>query len=394
METKITTVDTLIVGGGLAGGLLAYRLKLVRPKDRTIVLESAPKLGGNHTWSFHTSDIPEDVWTWFRPLVSKSWESYEVDFPLVKKVLPSGYHSITSEHFHDFLTRELGDAIRLQSNVTQVTPTQVTLSDGSVIHARCVIDARGFGSAFTVSVGYQKFVGLDLQLDAPHGRTFPMLMDATVPQTDGFRFFYVLPWTENTLLIEDTYYADTNQLDVDLHEREILAYAQRMGWKVSSILRREIGALPIPLAKEDLSKHLVKGVPTIGVRGGFFHPTTGYSVPLAVQTAERISRLTELTPEDVQAVLTKFSEERVSDEKFFRLLNRMLFKAAEPDQRYRVLERFFTMSEELIQHFFLGSMTLKDRARVLTGKPPVSVLRAIKCIKESVAQEGGISLGI
>ena len=38
-------------------------------------------------------------------------------------------------------------------------------------------------------------------------------MDATVPQRDGFRFVYTLPFAPDRVLIEDTYYSDGLDLD-------------------------------------------------------------------------------------------------------------------------------------------------------------------------------------
>jgi lycopene beta-cyclase len=50
-------VDVALVGGGLANSLLAYRLRELRPELDLVVVERGPELGGNHTWSFHDSDL-------------------------------------------------------------------------------------------------------------------------------------------------------------------------------------------------------------------------------------------------------------------------------------------------------------------------------------------------
>ncbi len=58
----------------------------------------------------------------------------------------------------------------------------------------------------------------------------------------------------------------------------------------------------------------------------------------------------------------------------------MLFRAAEPAQRYRILERFYRLPEPLIGRFYAGQSTLLDRLRILLGKPPVPIGRAIKAM--------------
>jgi lycopene beta-cyclase len=67
---------------------------------------------------------------------------------------------------------------------------------------------------------------------------------------------------------------------------------------------------------------------------------------------------------------------------YYRLLNRMLFRAAEPGQRYRVLERFYRLPQPLIERFYAGRASLTDKLRILAGKPPVPIRRALACISE------------
>ena len=51
------TADVVIVGGGLAGSLAAWRLSVRRPDVHVRLLEAGATLGGNHTWSLHASDV-------------------------------------------------------------------------------------------------------------------------------------------------------------------------------------------------------------------------------------------------------------------------------------------------------------------------------------------------
>lgn len=41
--------DLILVGGGLANGLIAWRLKALRPQLRILLAERDATLGGNHT---------------------------------------------------------------------------------------------------------------------------------------------------------------------------------------------------------------------------------------------------------------------------------------------------------------------------------------------------------
>ena len=54
----------------------------------------------------------------------------------------------------------------------------------------------------------------------------------------------------------------------------------------------------------------------------------------------------------------------------------MLYRAAEPGERYRVLQHFYRLPEPLIARFYAGRVTWADRVRVLSGRPPVPVGKA------------------
>ena len=49
----------------------------------------------------------------------------------------------------------------------------------------------------------------------------------------------------------------------------------------------------------------------------------------------------------------------------------MLFLAAEPAERYRVLQRFYRLDDALVGRFYAGRSTAWDKARTLIGRPPV-----------------------
>jgi lycopene beta-cyclase len=230
-------------------------------------------------------------------------------------------------------------------------------------------------------LGYQNFLGQEVQLAHPHGMQVPTLMDATVEQLDGYRFVYVLPLSPDRLLIEDTYYSAQASVDPIQLRQRIARYAQAHGWTVAHTLREERGSLPIVLAGR-FEAFYADGhaVARSGLRAGLFHPVTGYSLPEAVRLADLIAGAADVGAEALQALLYRHRRALWRRQRFFRLLNRMLFLAAEPERRWRVLERFHRLPPALIQRFYAGAPTLADKVRLLTGKPPVAVLPAIKAM--------------
>jgi len=371
-------VDVVLVGGGLANGLIAWRLLRREPPVSLLVIERGDSLGGNHTWSFHEADLDPGQFDWVAPLVSRTWPGYDIRFPGLRRRFDGPYHAIRSSQFGARLSAALGDRVWLSSEVTAIGPSHVELSDGRRLTAAAVVDGRGLLES-RFDGGVQRFVGFDATLESPHGLDRPVIMDATVPQQGGFRFCYLLPWTETELLIEDTIYADSGSIDGDASRREIERYAGEQGWRITSLGREERGALPIPF-RATIPPDV--GAANVGGRAGLFHPTTGYSLPHAVRIADRIARLATIDTGSIRELVDRERQARASGHRFLRRLNRMLFQAAPPEQRYRVLERFYRLPVGLIERFYADRMTPWDRLRVVVGRPPVPIGKALACWPE------------
>jgi lycopene beta-cyclase len=368
-------LDLVLVGGGLANGLLAWRLLMTRPEVAFVLLEAGPTLGGNHTWSFHGTDVTKAQLEWLWVLVTKSWPSHDVVFSGEPRRLGGGYHSITSEDFHWKLTERLKDRVRLRTKVTEVGATHVVLASGERLEAKAVIDGRGFASAPEWPCGYQKFLGLDVELERPHTLEVPLLMDGRVAQHGAFRFLYLLPWEPTRLLVEDTSYADDAHLDLPVLRARIAEYLAEKGLVVKRVLREEAAALPIPLDGE--APVLTR--PQVGVAAGLFHATTGYSLPMAVDVAEALPALPDLSAPALTAWLAAHAQRHWAGQGFFRLLNRMLFRGAEPERRVRIFDSFYRHDEDTIARFYAGTLTGFDKLKVLArGAPTVPGPRAVR----------------
>lgn len=379
--------DVLLVGGGLANGLIAWRLRQRRPELRVLLVERQPTLGGRHTWSFHQTDVEPAQDAWLAPLVRRSWPGHEVRFPGFRRKLRAGYRAIASDGFHRELATALGPSAWLGRTVRELRADGATLDDGARIEARCVIDGRGFAAGPWLRAGVQKFLGLELVLENEHGLDVPLLMDADMPQAGGFRFFYLLPWDQRRLLVEETLYADDGAIDETRARDAIEVYARERGWRIAAVEREERGALPIPLAGdvEALWSALPPGVGASGMRAALFHATTGYSLPDAARVADALASRPSFDGPAVAAELRALSRASWRRQRFQRLLNRMLFEAAWPERRYVVLSRFYRLNEGLIERFYAGRTTFVDRVRLLVGRPPVPVGRALRCVRETTA---------
>jgi lycopene beta-cyclase len=363
--------DYCIVGGGLQGGLIALAIGHFQPSATVALIEEGEKLGGNHTWSFHSLDVPAAASAWVRPLISAQWPGNRVRFPGLEREIHQPYRSISSEQFCEVVTACLnrpGQRLFKSCPAVNIAADRVELGNGVVIYGTCVIDARGSKPSTSDSgCGFQKFLGFEIETEQPWRDRLPTVMDAVVPQDDGYRFVYTLPFTANRVLIEDTYFSDSRYLDAG-RARELLTHyieSRQIGpWQ---IVREESGVLPMPWTGFDLAP--MSGGPIVtGYSGGWFHPATGYSFPMAVRLALAVSGQ---LPEFANNAVAALSHEMRRRHQFAKLLNFLLFRAVTPRERWQIFRRLYRELPDIaMARFYAMEFNLGDAVRILAGWPP------------------------
>lgn len=372
--------DLAIAGGGLAGGLVALAVNKLKPELDIALIEADDNFGGNHIWSFFDSDVDEDHRWLLEPLISRSWESYDVHFPKYSRSLANGYNSIESANLDRELRARLPDSSLITDHkIKKIKSGIVKLDNDTEIAAEAVLDVRGGGDISALEVGWQKFCGQMLRLKEPHGLERPVIMDATVEQIDGYRFVYCLPFGKNEIFVEDTYYSDTKEIDPKKLNGRIAEYADQQDWMVDQIMHSESGQLPVLYGGDFTAFWASNKGPDAraGVRAALVQPITSYSLPMAVKTAMIIADMPKIAQKKLDKLLKELAFQHWADGKFYRMLCAMMFKAAKPEKRYLTLEYTYSKDEALIERFYAGKSTKLDQASLLSGKPPVPISKAI-----------------
>ncbi len=386
--------DVIIVGGGLAGGLIALALHHHAPGCRFALVEAGRSLGGHHRWSWFATDLGAQAQGLMAGFALNAWdEGYDIAFPGLRRTLPTAYRSLTSAEFHAKLIAELpADRVMLGTKAAALDAGGVTLADGTRLAAKRVIDCRPFHASPHLAGGWQVFLGQHFRCDTPHGLTRPVIMDASVDQIApygngaAYRFVYVLPLSPTEVFVEDTYYADEPRMDAEVLKGRVADYAHRNGWK-GEVVDQEAGILPVISGGDfnaALAEVAIPGVALAGARGGFSHPLTSYTLPFAVDNALVIAQVIAARPALTGDELAAFCHRRAKRHwraaAYYRMLSRMLFEAAEPDKRVVVFEHFYALQGRLVERFYAGRSTWPDRLRILTGKPPVAIRRAVRAL--------------
>ncbi|MDG2014469.1 MAG: lycopene beta-cyclase CrtY [Pirellulaceae bacterium] len=374
--------DFVIAGGGLQGSLLAFAISSLQPSARILLIEKQRQFCGNHTWSFHRSDLSDTTWKWFGGLVDKQWDGYHVELGGVTRHIPIGYGSV----FSDQLSQKLVALRSTNANLTTLTGSVQRLEDqrlhletGQQITGTAILDCRGLshGDQPQPRSGFQKFVGLEVELEEDWIASTPCLMDDRIDQSDGFRFIYTLPISPRRLLVEDTRFSNTRTLDRTACREVIATYLRERGFTRYRVCREESGCLPMPYQRAPRHSQM-----TVGYRGGFFHPATGYSMPLVANLADRIA---SSPAADAAAVIAAFREQMRFQTTFSLWLNRLLFQLVTPTRRREIFRRFYgKLPASTIQRFYAFQFTATDAARIFLGRPPMGLtpLRFLQSFRE------------
>lgn len=377
----MTRFDVILVGGGLQSGLIAAAISHHCPGRSVLIVERDGRIGGNHTWSFHPADVPESARPWVNGLVSHRFDGYEVRLHGFRRRLGLSYASITSGDFANHVTSLPGVTVRTNQTVTHTDSRHVQTVGGDRYEADLVIDNRGplptdFANANHSPVGYQKFCGFEIEIDAAWPIDGPVIMDDAVEQSDGFRFVYSLPFTSHRVLVEDTRFSNSPQIDRQESLATTRQYLRSIGVDSFRIVREETGVLPMPYGAIDFPRRTtpLSG----GYAGGWFHAATGYSFPMAVAFASAVAAHDAGT---VAAAIERLADHHARRARFARFLNRLLFQLVAPEKRYQIFRRFYrVLSEARIARFYAHQFTAADAARIVIGMPPGG-LRPIRFLR-------------
>jgi lycopene beta-cyclase len=388
--------DYCVVGGGLQGCLLAHALLHHRPEASVLLVERADELCGNHTWSFHETDVAEQARGWFDPLVAQRWPGYRVRFPGLSRRVGIPYATITSDRLRE-ATLSLASAaatparpgrlvVRTGESCEIRSPTLVRLADGSEVSCRAVIDCRGRAAAAGPAgkAGYQTFLGHEYETAAGWPAAEPTVMDVRADQAEGFEFLYELPLGPGRVLLEYTRFHEQPSCD---HQRAAELISMRLaeaGWGSAKLIRTEQGCLPMPYAA---AGRAAGPAAAGGYAGGWYHAATGYSMPLAIRFAELVARA---RPDQVVAMVARAAAEDRLRRGFARFLNRLLFCLVRPADRWKIFQRFYrVLPEERIARFYAHRFTFADAARIVLGWPPAG-LAPIRFARSFVSLPGPV----
>ena len=288
--------DYIIAGAGGAGLSLVFHLLQTRLRDRKIlILDKEEKQLNDRTWCFWEAGAGP-----FEEIVQHRWQRMYFHGEAYSKLLdlsPYHYKMVRSSDFYQYVNSYITkysnctwQSAEVRSTGETATGAEVTTSEGT-FEADWVFSSLRDPHEREHVNGHiyllQHFKGWVIQTSEdffdPEEAT---LMDFRIDQHDECRFFYVLPTSPRTALVEFTLFS-AELLPEEEYERELKQYLHRfLSLDIYTITHEEFGI--IPMTDQPYPTQRSEHVINLGTAGGMTKPSTGYTFRRIQQDSQQL----------------------------------------------------------------------------------------------------------
>ena len=363
--------DILIIGAGCSGLSLAYRL--LSTNINVCILESGNvKNRIRKTWSYwNVYNHP------FNKLENNSLRYMNCinDSKLIKLNCESyNYKSIDSKQFDKYIFDKIYKSknidIFFDSPVSDLVVKDEyvqTMSNGNIFIAKEVYDSRPDNINASM---YQVFLGYYINPISSINKVIPKLMDFT--QESEFSFYYVIPFDDNSSLVEYTFFTST------IHKQDVLSNNLDVYIKNTigeyNLIRSEYGVIPMSSKLPD--SDLLKNVHKIGIRSGSTRASTGY-------TFLNIQKQSDFICKNIKGIRAQ-NPLLTLKSKILRKMDGILLSIIhnEPIQAKNIIFKMFkSNNHQTIIRFLSDIPSIFDILRIIMNMPKIIFIKyAIKSI--------------
>ncbi len=363
--------DIVIIGAGCSGLSLAYRL--FDTNVNVCILESGCKEDRiRKTWSYW--DIYQHP---FSKLENNSLNNiYCINNSSSIKLNCNEYNykSIDSQKFDKYVF----DKIDISKNIDIFFNTSVDelitedkyvqiKSNKNIYIAKEVYDSRPDNIDASM---YQVFLGYYINPISSTDRVIPRLMDFT--DDSEFSFYYVIPFEDNSCLVEYTFFTPTIYTADEL-KNSLESYIKDTVGQYN-LIRSEYGV--IPMSSKLPALDLLKNVHKIGIRSGATRASTGYTFLNIQKQSEFLAKKIKGTNSKNPLLTIKAKLLRKMDAILLRLIKN------EPKQAKNAIFKMFTSNNhQTIIRFLSDIPSIFDILRIVINMPKIIFIKyAIKSL--------------
>tara|TARA_B110000971_G_scaffold154402_1_gene157795 strand:+ start:31 stop:1098 length:1068 start_codon:yes stop_codon:yes gene_type:complete len=349
--------DYTIIGGGCSGLSLAYELEVGNKlKNKSLaIIEPRAEYKRDKTWSFWKT-INHN----FEDCVIKNWNNFSINtssksLELKTKNFP--YQTINSDLFYKKINNKLSknNNIYFFKNINEIN-TINSLVFNSVPAA-----------AADKSKLWQHFQGVEIETEKNIFDTEIInLMDFNCEQRNNVHFFYTLPFTKNTALIETTWISKLNDTSLRDYNSQIEKYIKiNLGIKNYKINYKEEGAIPLFYPVQIYENKKIN----IGSAGGMTRLSTGYTF-LNIQEHSKyiVENIDKIENANIFAIGKKY---KFLDDIFLKVLEK------NPEKMPNIFLKMFAGSADTVIKFLSNKSNIFEDLLIILKMPKWIFIRSL-----------------
>jgi lycopene beta-cyclase len=355
----------LIAGGGLAGSLAALAMARHRPEVPVLLVEERETFGGDGYRLFADAELSKEGSALVAPLAIDRWPGSYVAFPGLARKLKGEMAGFGAEDLHRAVTQALEPkSYRLGTRVVAVREDALVLDGGETMKAEGAIDARGATNLSTLALLHLTRHERDYRFGAPHGVDRPVLVDATMGEGGGLRYFECVPLSDVRLLVAEVAISERVQPAEEAGER-IAAYVKARRWSRPHIAGEHGSTRPLPYGGDFAAfwRLAAARAAKLGLRGGFVHPFTGRTIGDAAEMALLLAGQRDFSGNALHDLFEDEARRLWKQREFLRSVTAALAGAG-PEERGALLERLFRLDQDTLLQLQAGEPGLVDRWRI------------------------------
>ena len=349
--------DYIIIGGGCAGLSLAYELEInEKLQNKTLaIIEPRKEYKRDKTWSFWKV-VPHN----FDDCVKKNWKNFSINVPRKTNYLKCTnypYQSIDSGLFY----KKINNKLKKNKNIFFYKDiSEVNLKNSFVFNSVPSIkrDHRNL---------WQHFCGVEVetQKDFFDDEIFN-LMDFDCDQKESVHFFYTLPFSKKSALIETTWLSKMNDDTQKNYEDQIKDYIENhLNLKNYKIIYKEEGAIPLFYPTNEIQKNKIN----IGTAGGMTRLSTGYTF-LNIQEHSKYIR------ENIENI-DNVKKYEINDK--YQFLDKVFLRVLEkhPEQMPDIFFKMFKASPKTVIKFLSNKSNFFEDLSIIIKMPKLTFIKAL-----------------
>lgn len=353
----------LIAGSGVSASLAALAMARLRPEVPLLLLGEGSRFGGEGWHLLLDDQLSDEEREFLAPLFAASWDGCYVAMPGKSRKLKLRCHALHAESLDSALSDALKpEQRRTDGRIVAVRDRSLLLHGAETVEGDGVLDARIWAHQTTLELGWRHSTARVYRLREPHRVDLPVLLDSTVAHSSGCAFFTCLPLGETRLGVEHVRYSTAQEPDPEEAAAALDAYGGLRGWKVESLDSETRASLPVALGGNFETYYRIGGarVAKLGKRGGFFHPTTGGSLPDAARIALLLAGQRDFSGPALHRLFEEEAAALWRRRDYYRSFDRLLFR----EGGCSAIEGLFSQEPALIARFFGERLGLFDRRKL------------------------------